>query len=186
MKQKTPNINFLARQKTLYLLQSRRLYLIQALSLGTLGVYAFVLISLLTYSAFLAFRVGQVNQSIEKGKSSLEQLVGYEMKYYALKQKAKQVQNVYQSLSKHNEIIDLVFKLLPSELSVKSFSIKEGGTLEFSASTPKIENIGTLMENMQQYREFESIKITNAVMDSVSVNNEAVYSFSVKLAVNNK
>ncbi|NMC36127.1 hypothetical protein GYA49_03715 [Candidatus Beckwithbacteria bacterium] len=186
MKQKPPEINFLTRQRTLFMLQSKRMYLIQMLSFGTLIAYGFVLLSLVSYSAYLGYRLTQTNKGIDQEKKTLERLSSMEVQYYGLKNKSEKILGVYNSLYQHQETMDLVFKILPSDLEVQSFSVDEEGDLTFSASTPKIESIGTLFENIQQYQTYQSLQIENVTVNNISVNDLGEYSFGITIKLGTK
>jgi len=186
MKRKAPEINFLRKQRSILMLQSKRLYLIQTLSLMTLLAYGVVLIGVISYSAYLGFNVKRIDKNIESERAAIKQLTNVRAKYLVLKEKTAAIMGVSSSLFKHQEIIEKVISLLPDGLAVQGFSIDENGDVVFSASTANPDMIDTFFENVERNKHDERVPITVADVSSVRVDEEGKYSFGMTLTLNPK
>jgi hypothetical protein len=174
-----PQINFVKKEKTAFKIQARRIYLIQVASISLVIIYGLIFIGFLSYSTYLNIQLNQVRKNIDLQKTTLETLSPFEAKYVALKGKAATILTVTNSLYKHQDVMELVFRLLPNNLEVSSFSLDENGQLTFSGSCPSTDELGMLMDNMKNNLHYKSITITNAQINQVSVDDSGKYAFGV-------
>jgi hypothetical protein len=181
---KTPEINFVKKDTALLKLHAKRMYVIQSASFVVLGVYGFILFLMLSISGFLAYQVKRVESKIRIETKALENLAPVESKYVLLKQKTSAALSMTKSLYRHQDLIEAIFQLIPSDLSVKGFSVDEANEIIFSGSTSNPQTISEFIANINKHNNIATDnKLVKANIASVNVNIDGLYTFSVNLKV---
>ncbi|MGI5827460.1 MAG: hypothetical protein ACOX6V_00390 [Patescibacteria group bacterium] len=181
MKTNTPKINFLRKQRAVLMLQSKRLHLIQMFSFFTLATYAAVLLGVIAYSGYMAFRLKDLDKNIEHERTAIRQMNEVRAKYLVLKEKTGTVMGISTALYRHQEIFEKVLSLLPENLSVNSFGVDEEGVVKFSATTYDSKAVAKFITNTETVKDKGPVLIKNAEVGSVSIDEEGTYSFAVTL-----
>lgn len=182
---KIPDINFVKKEQALIKLHSKRMYLIQSISLIVLAVYTLILLSLISYSGILGFRLKVIQKKIATETEILEKLTPIETQYVVLKRKASAIYAMTSTLYRHQDLIEEIFKLLPSNLSINGFSVDKNNEVKFSAASPNPLAINEFIANVNQHNAINPNKrLEMAIIEGLNVNDEGVYSFTVSLKVN--
>ncbi len=193
MKSRSPEINFLRKQKHILVLQSKRLYLIQSLSFVTLFIYGVVLVGMLLYAGVLNVQLKQTEQRITKVKQELEDLAPIELKYYLLKKTTVAAMEISKSLQRHQELMQQVFNMIPSGMSVKSLKIEETGDINLNLLAENVAVIEAFFTNIERSHEWlvlnqesfqqGAVKVRKAEVKRVTVNDEGQYSFGIVVSI---
>lgn len=183
MATKTPEINFLKKQRNVLMLQTKRIHLIGMLSIGTLAVYGVLLLGVASYSAFLSYQLNSNEKKIQKDRTALEKMAPTEAKYFNLKRKVGSILGITGSLFKSQETIEAVFKLLPEGLEVGGVSINEKGEINFGVTTSDMSLIDRLFLNINNNINNDGYLIEKADVSGVSVNDEGIYSMNMILRI---
>jgi Tfp pilus assembly protein PilN len=184
MQKKTPEINFLQKQRAILTMQSKRLHIIHTFSLVTLVAYIIVILSLLSYSAYLKFSFNQITKKITSEKKAIEQMSETKAKYYAIKKKTQSIMGVSKSLYEHQSVIEMVMNLVPKGMTMKGLKIDEN-EINFSISTFDSEMIPQFFSNVERVRTSDTVSVTSADIGGIRVSEDGSYSFAVKLEIKN-
>lgn len=178
------NINFVKKDQTLLKIQAKRSHIIQSVSMIILGVYALFLILVFSYSTFLSFQFQSTEKNIQKEIKEIEKLTPIEAKYLILKQKAEAGVATSQSMYRYQDLIEALFRLIPSDLLVSGFTVDEENYVVFSAKTNNPYTIDDFISKVFQYNTTQSdSKLVSADINSVSVDKEGIYNLNIKFFV---
>jgi hypothetical protein len=183
MKGKTPKINFLRKQRRVFSLQSKRLRLIQAMSLTIAGIYSVVLLGVLAYTDYLQYKLKSVQQNINDEEEAMNNWDETAFKYFAIKSKLGTILEINESLHKHQKFIEKTFNLVPVGAEMAGLSINEDEVIVFNLQTKHPQVIESFIQNVEaaSASDEDGIYIAKAEVSSVSVGEDGVYGVPVKL-----
>lgn len=183
MKEKIPEINFLRKQREILLMQSKRMQIINNFSLVAVFSYLFFLLAFFSYIAFLKINLNQVGKDIQKEKQLIKNMDETKLKYFVVKKKVGEVKKITDSLYKHQEIIQKTFSLIPEGVLISGMSVNENGEINFSVSTDNPVLIKNFLTNVEQKKGEGEVIYYKAETGGIRVDEEGLYSLSIKLNV---
>ncbi|NMB56329.1 PilN domain-containing protein [Candidatus Beckwithbacteria bacterium] len=176
-----PKVNFLQNQKAKLLLQSKRIYLIQSISITVLLIYFFFVSLVFSYYAYLNYKIGNINKQIVNKTEEIKALSDKEGMYLIMKNKTKSAIEIVNSMQAHQSLLQAVFKILPENISVENLKIDENNQITFSGLAYSYQDIEKFLKNIEANNEAQLVKINQASIENLKIDNNNLYSFSVKL-----
>lgn len=181
----TPKINFLSKQQGILKLQARRFAIIKSLSAILLVVYGIFLFAVFSYTIYLKITFKTVKQRYDIEKSLIEELGQTRFKYYLLKNKVSSFSDIYSSLSKHQEMIEKVFNMIPEGVLISGLRIDDQGQTSFVAKSLQMARIEKLVENIKREKDRGSVLLMAANVDNMLIDQNGEYSLKFNILLNN-
>lgn len=175
------NINFLAKKQDKYRQKMRRLLAIQLGAFGILAVYVFCLALAFGYYFYLGRVSKRLEERVSLLHSELEGLSPIEAKYVYIKSKLGSLFPIITSQRKNQEIVEAVFSLLPEGISIRGFTVRSEGEINFSVEAYNFQVLEQFLVNLRRRELTPEIKIKYAEIKSVNLRSDGAYVFSVSL-----
>lgn len=181
---KLPEINFVQNQQRQIKLRTNKKKITNFSFLAILLSYSIIFLLVLSYQAYLTIRSRSIQNNIDKETKLIEGLSPIENKVYLLKQKTTGILSIQEANFSHQDLIEEIFKLLPSELEVEQFDLSDDFAVNFGARTNNPMAVFEFIDRINRYNSNQNgKKIDLAVINGIKVDSSGFYSFKVDLKI---
>lgn len=156
------------------------IWLINKLSIGLLVVLVFLTGAVLSLRTIQRFELQKESQVVKEAEAKVSTFQDKEGQLIFLKQRLDTINNLLNGDIKRKALFSLLIFLTPDDISYSDISIGRDGSTIVSASSPTLQSIDTLLNNLSN-KEKNAGAISKIDLDGLTLGKDSIYRFSIKL-----
>ncbi|GEM_PF-5887945 len=173
-------INFLSVRHQLARPRRKRFLFKQRFSFILAAIYSLLFLLNFGVYFFLVQQGKKLDEEIASQKQKLETVTATETKIFYLKNKTRNLKQIFLTTQNHKSLIEGFFNILPAGIEVNNFTVADPGEVSFQGTAIDFNSLNQLLLNLKK-GQFGGNPIYAVEIGRVFWNQEKNYSFEVKI-----